>query len=263
VSLAVNVKAERLHVSYGRREVLHGVDFTVSEGECLAVLGPNGAGKSTLFACLLGLLAPDSGDVMIDGRSIRAMRRSDAAKLIAYIPQSSAPTFNYTVLDMTLMGAANRVPTFSGPNAEHIARAMELLHSFGIGHLAERGCGRISGGERQLALLARALMQDARILVMDEPTANLDYGNRFRVMDRVRALGERGYTIIFSTHEPNHALNYATTVLALNDGAVMADGRPHEVLTQESLSSLYGIGVFVGDLDVNGRRYTVSVPYGR
>jgi iron complex transport system ATP-binding protein len=263
VNRAVSVKTENLHASYGRHEVLRGIDFNVSAGECLAVLGPNGVGKSTLFRCLLGFLAPDSGRVLIEGGDIRAMRRSDAAKVIAYIPQTSSPAFNYTVLDTVLMGAANRLPAFAGPNAEHTTKAMRILRSFGIGELADKGCGRISGGERQLALLARALMQDSRILLMDEPTANLDYGNRFRVMERVRALSERGYTVIFSTHEPNHALRYATTVLALKDGVVLAHGEPGAVLTQETLSSLYGIGVFVGDIEVDGKNYTVSAPYGK
>ncbi|MDR1573166.1 MAG: ABC transporter ATP-binding protein, partial [Clostridiales Family XIII bacterium] len=248
----MRVEVEHLSVSYGPHEVLRDVSFTAAEGECLSVLGPNGVGKSTLFKCLLGLLAARSGRALIEQKPIVGMRRADAAKLIAYIPQSVTPAFNYTVLDTVLMGVANRVPAFQGPSDAHREKAMDILTGLGVAHLCDRGCGRISAGERQLTLLARALVQDARTLVMDEPTANLDYGNSFRVMERVASLAERGYTVIFSTHEPDHALRYAKTVLALKDGAVLSWGAPKSVLTEETLSSLYGIDVCVGTVDAAG-----------
>ena len=137
---------------------------------------------------------------------------------------------------------------------------MELLSSLGIAHLAGRGCRKISGGERQLMLLCRALLQDAKILLLDEPTANLDCGNAARVMERISALGQEGYTVLFSTHEPNQAFRYATRVLALKDGALLADGVPAEVLSEELLSSLYGISVAVSPLCVDGQEFRVSVP---
>jgi iron complex transport system ATP-binding protein len=259
----VRVEVENLSVSYGPREILRDVAFTAAEGECLSVLGPNGVGKSTLFKCLLGLLAAQRGRVLIEQMPIGDMRRVDAAKRIAYIPQSATPAFNYTVLDTVLMGVANRVPVFRGPSDAHREKAMEILDGLGVAHLCDRGCGKISAGERQLTLLARALIQDARILVMDEPTASLDYGNSFRVMERIVLLAERGYTVIFSTHEPDHAFRYAKTVLALKDGAVLSLGDPKRVLTEETLSSLYGVDVCVGTVEAAGKQYLVSVPYRR
>jgi iron complex transport system ATP-binding protein len=257
------LEVENLSVSYGAGDVLRDVSFSAAAGERLSVLGPNGVGKSTLFKCMLGLLKARAGHVRIDGKDIRDMKRPDAAKLIAYIPQSTSPAFNYTVLDTVLMGVASQLPAFRGPCGAHYDKAMDILKSLGIAHLSDRGCGKISGGERQLTLLARTLIQDAHILVMDEPTANLDYGNRFRVMERVEALGSKGYTVVFSTHEPNHALSYSTAVLALKDGAVLAWGDPAAVLTEDTLSSLYGIGVSVGRLEAAGKEHLVSIPYHR
>lgn len=257
----MSVEVEHLSVSYGSHKVLSNVSFFASPGDCLAVLGPNGVGKSTLFRCILGFLKAQNGRVLIGGKPIDSVSRAEMARLIAYIPQSAFPAFNYTVLDTVLMGTTNRLSTFQGPKDEDVDRAMEILEELGISHLWDRGCGKISGGERQLALLARALIQDARVLIMDEPTANLDYGNRFRVMERIGALRKGGYTIIFSTHEPNQAFQYATKVLALKDGAILTLGEPEAVLTEETLAALYGIGVHVGTMEVGGTSRRVSIPY--
>ena len=257
----MSIEARNLFFSYGGADVLKDLSFSAEAGELVAVLGPNGVGKSTLFGCLLGFLRPRGGEVLAEGKPIRGMSPRELASLIAYIPQYAPQTFNYTVLDLVTMGMTNQIPLFSSPKPEHRQKAMAALESLGIAHLAERGSGSISGGERQLALLARALVQDARVLIMDEPTANLDYGNSFRVMQRVQELGAGGYTVIFSTHEPNQAFRYATRVLALLDGGVLADGPPDTALTEELLSRLYGVGVAVRSAEVEGERFRLSIPY--
>ncbi len=254
------LEVSSLSFSYGKHAVLRDLSFCTERGEVIALLGANGAGKSTLFRLLLGFLRPDSGAVRIDGKAVSAYSHRDLAREIAYIPQSHSPTFNYTVLQSVLMGATASLGTFGSPGEHEEARAMELLSSLGIAHLAGRGCRKISGGERQLMLLCRALLQDAKILLLDEPTANLDYGNAARVMERISALGRAGYTVLFSTHEPNQAFRYATRVLALKDGALLADGVPAEVLSEELLSSLYGVSVAVSPLCVDGQEFRVSVP---
>ena len=257
----MSVEVRDLSFSYGGADVLHGVSFRAEPGDLMAVLGPNGVGKSTLFGCLLGYLHPYAGQVCLGGRAVTTLSGAEIAREIAYIPQSAPVTYNYTVLDTVLMGVTHQIGIFSAPKQEHVDKAMAALESLGIAHLARRGAQKISGGERQLTLLARALVQDARVLLMDEPTANLDYGNSFRVMQRIRRLGDAGYTVIFSTHEPNQAFRYASRVLALSGGSILADGRPEEVLTGELLSALYGVGVAVRGVEVEQTEFRLSVPY--
>ena len=259
----MSVEVRNISFSYGEGAVLRGISFSADKGELVAVLGPNGVGKSTLFSCLLGVLRPQQGSVQLGGRDVMKLSGAEIAREIAYIPQSVSVTYNYTVLDTVLMGATHQIGLFAAPKKEQTDKAMAALESLGIGHLAQRGVAKISGGERQLTLLARALVQDARVLLMDEPTANLDYGNAFRVMQRIQALGAQGYTVIFSTHEPNHALRYASRVLALSGGSVLADGVPETVLTEELLSALYGVGVAVRSVRVEDSEMQVSIPYDR
>ena len=258
----MRIEAEDLRFSYGENEVLRGVSFTADGGEIIALLGPNGVGKSTLFGCLLGFLKPDSGRITLDGRGLETLSRRELARSLAYIPQSAAPVFGYPVLDMVTMGMANRLGLLRQPGPAERERAMAALESLGIAALADRGCDRISGGERQLMLLARALVQDAHILLMDEPTANLDYGNGFRVMERIRALGKAGYTVIFSTHEPNQAFRCADRVLAMRSGTLIADGAPERVLSEQTLSALYGLSVAVRETEAGGTKQYVTIPVG-
>ena len=256
----MSIEVKNLRFRYGARPVIGDVSFTAEKGELLAVLGPNGVGKSTLFRCLLGFLKPVGGEILVDGKELGAYSRRELAKKIAYIPQSHAPAFDHTVLDSVLMGMTAQLRVFEQPGQAQREKAVQMLRALGIEKLADRGCMKISGGERQLMLLARALVQDASMLIMDEPTANLDYGNSCRVMERVKKLGQTGYTIIFSTHDPNQAFSYATKVLALKDGGVMAVGAPEAVLTQAVLSRLYGIPVARCEMETAFGRKTICMP---
>lgn len=241
----MSLRVEDLHFSYGQREVLKGISFSAEYGEFLSVLGPNGVGKSTLFRCLLGLLHSSSGSVNIDGRDISEMTAVQLARSMAYIPQSHNPVFNFSVLDMVLMGTTSQISRFAVPGKEQIALAEAALERLSIGHLKDRGCGQISGGERQLVLIARAIAQQAKILVMDEPSANLDFGNKLRVMKTVKSLTEDGYTIIQSTHDPDQAYLYSDRILALYDGRILAWGTPQETVSDSLISTLYGVEVEV------------------
>ena len=256
----MKIESRGIEFSYKNRRVLRGLDFSADGGDIVAVLGPNGVGKSTLFRCLLGFLRPQKGGVYIDGRDIQSMSAAESARHVAYIPQSVSPIFNYTVLDTALMGMTNRLGTFQTPRSKDIEKADGVLDSLGISHLRSRGCAQISGGERQLALLARALVQDAGILIMDEPTANLDYGNNWRVMERIVALASAGYTVIFSTHDPNQAFFHANHALVMKDGRVVASGPPGTTLSGELLSDLYNIKALVHEVTLDGRGTMVSLP---
>lgn len=241
----MRMRIENLHFSYGNHEVLKGVSFGVEDRGFVSLLGPNGAGKSTLFRCMLGLLEPSAGSVHICGRDIRNMPPAELSYRVAYIPQSHTPVFNFSVFDMVLMGTTAQMPRFASPGKKQKALAEAALERMGISHLRNRGCSNISGGERQLALIARAIAQQAKILVMDEPSASLDYGNKLRVMETVKSLTQDDYTIIQSTHDPDQAYLYSDQILALYDGKILACGTPRDTVSSELISALYGVDVEV------------------
>ena len=249
-----------LSFSYGETPILKHVDFRAYEGQLVALIGPNGAGKSTLFKCILRFLKDYEGNIYLEGEDMKKMSRQQIAKKIAYIPQTTVPVFNYTVLDIVLMGLTGELKLLESPKKKHIEKAEQILAELGITHLRNRGFGRISGGERQLVLLARAIIQDAKLLVMDEPTANLDYGNQFRVMERIRGLVENGYTVIISTHNPEHALLFAEKAFVLQDGEVKAAGPSKEVLTEELMEQLYDVQVRLLDTEFRGEDAKVCIP---
>ena len=238
----MNLTVTDLTYAYrGGNAVLRGVSFTARQGELLSVLGPNGTGKSTLFRCILGGLPDYGGRILLDEQDARSLDQRTLAAHIAYIPQIHRPTFGYSVLDTALMGLTRQLSPFRSPSAAQERQAMEALAQMGVERLAARSFSELSGGEQQLVLIARALCQQADVLVMDEPTSSLDYGNQQRVLRCVRALTRKGYTVILSTHDPQHALRYAHRVLALADGKAAAFGAAAEVLTPALLHRLYGV----------------------
>ena len=239
----MNLNVEHLSFSYGKRPILQDVCFTAAPGEFLSVLGPNGVGKSTLFRCILGILTDYSGRITVDDTDLRSLSRQQQAKRIAYIPQIHRPTFGYTVLDTVLMGTTRQVSLFSQPSAKQIEQAHAALQQLGVGELADRNFSHLSGGEQQLVLVARAIVQQADILIMDEPTSALDYGNQLRVLQKVKQLADDGYSVLLSTHNPQHAMSFATRILALAGGQVAAFGTPDEVLTTDLVRRLYGVEV--------------------
>lgn len=252
-----------LSFSYGQHPVLRDVSFTASSGDLLAVLGPNGVGKSTMFRCLLGLLRPQHGSVTVDGQAVAAMNRRELAACMAYIPQSTSPVFDYTVLDTVLMGTTGALKLLASPRRGQIEAAEEALRQLQIFHLRDRSICRISGGERQLAMIARAMVQQAKILIMDEPTANLDYGNQHRVMEQIRILAEQGYLVFLSTHNPEHALLYSNQVLALEQGRRIAFGPTQTTLNGELLERIYKMQVEIVTQTVGERTLRVCVPLGQ
>ena len=253
----MSIKVDNLCFSYGERQILKSISFGAEYGEFLSVLGPNGVGKSTLFRCMLKLLTPSKGTTQIDGVSIEGMSPEELAKKIAYIPQSHSPVFNFTVADMVLMGTTAQTGRFSPPGRKEEKMAEDAMERLGITHLKDRGYGNISGGERQLVLIARAIAQQAKVLVMDEPSANLDFGNKIRVMKTVKKLTRDGYTVIQSTHDPDQAFLYSDKILALHDGQVLAWGTPKEIMNSSLISKLYGVDVEVCSLRNDGIRVCV------
>lgn len=255
----MSLRVEKLNFSYGKRQILHDVSFDIQSGHLTCLLGPNGVGKSTLFKSILKILTTYTGKIYLDGKETRSLTMREMARLVAYIPQSNAPTFNYSVFDMVLMGTTSQLTVLGTPGKLQKELAEEMLNRLGIYHLRDSGFSRISGGERQLTLIARALVQQAKVLIMDEPTANLDYGNQIRVLEQVRKLSEEGFTIIQSTHQPDQAFLFADEVLALKNGRVQAFGKPKEVITSEFVNELYGVTVEVHSIYEDAMRVCVPV----
>lgn len=237
------IELKNVSYAYGKQEAVRQVTFTANRGDLVAVLGANGAGKSTLFKCMLGLIHGYTGEIDICHKNIRTLSRAQMSRMAAYIPQSAEPVFDYTVADTVLMGTTGSLGLLAAPKEAQREAALAAMRAVGIENLAQRGVGQLSGGERQLVLIARAMAQNAKILIMDEPTANLDYGNQQRVMERVSALAKQGYTVLLSTHNPEHAFRYATHVLALQEGKAVACGETDKVLTAELIEQLYGVRV--------------------
>ncbi len=244
----MSVKIENLSFSYGSHEVLRDISIDVEEGTLVNVLGPNGTGKSTLFRCILGLNRNYTGSIIVNGKDIRTLSIRERAREMAFIPQSHKPVYDYAVLDVVLMSSGAGAGAFFSPKKSHVDRAYEALERVGIGFLADRPYTRISGGEQQLVLIARALAQDASTIIMDEPTSALDYGNTVRILSCVRQLSEEGLTIIQSTHQPDQAFLYADKTLVLHEGHVLAYGTPKETITEGLIGKIYGVEVEVNSL---------------
>ena len=237
------LKAERLAFGFPGRTVGEGIDFALAPGEVLCLLGPNGGGKTTLIRTLLGLLATHAGMIRLNERALQEHSRKEIAQLIGYVPQAHAGAFAYSVNDMVLMGRTAHMGLFASPSAADRDAAGRAIETLGIAHLAGRPFTEISGGERQLALVARALAQEPRVLVMDEPTSSLDFGNQVRVLGRVRRLAAQGIAVLMSSHQPDHALQCADRALLLGEGRAIALGAPRDVVNPESLKRLYGVDV--------------------
>jgi iron complex transport system ATP-binding protein len=239
----VTLAGRGLSIGYRERVVGRGLDVSLREGEVLALLGPNGSGKTTLLKTLLGILNPLAGAALIDERPIASYAAPERARRIAYVPQSHVPTFGFTVETVVLMGRTAHGNLFSAPSGADRMVAARALERFGIAALTARPYTMISGGERQLVLLARALAQEPRFIVLDEPTASLDFGNQGKVMREMRALAGAGHGVLFTTHDPNHALRAADRAFLMRDGQRLAEGGVRDVLTRTQLESLYGAPV--------------------
>lgn len=251
---------DRLSFGYPHsRPLLKEISFCAESGELISLLGPNGTGKTTLFRCILGQLRA-SGEVTLDGQPLSSLSPRQLASRVAYIPQSHSPAFSYPVEEMILMGAAAGLKWFQHPGRTERERLDEVIDSLGLEPLRQRAFDTLSGGEQQLVMMARAMMTDARVWLLDEPAANLDYGNQTRLLLQLQQLAAKGYLLIQSTHSPQQAALYSSRVLALADGKLAGDGEPAKVLDAEMIQTLYGLKVQVCDIPSGGRNVRVFLP---
>jgi iron complex transport system ATP-binding protein len=255
----VILEAKALAFGFPGRTIGRDVGFALAAGEVMCVLGPNGGGKTTLFRTLLGLLASHGGEILLQEKALRSLSRQEIAQLVGYVPQGHSAYFAYTVGDFVLMGRTAHLGIFSMPGKHDREVGQRVLESLGIAHLADKPVTEISGGERQLALVARALAQEPQLLVLDEPTASLDFGNQVRVLQKISALASTGMSILFSSHDPDHAFLAAHRALLLAEGRALEIGAPAQVIRPDSLERLYGISVQVLALQNGGHTCVPSL----
>lgn len=255
------VKIRDLVFGYDEQNlIVDGLLLFYETPDVLCVLGVNGAGKSTLLQCLTGGLKPASGSISINGAALGSYSTRTLARLIVYIPQTHVLSFGFSVLDVVTMGRTSRMDYIATPGPTDVHVAQEQLAYLGISHLCDKPYTEVSGGERQLVMIAAALAQEPELLVLDEPTAHLDFGNQYRFLRLVQRLRERGVGVLMTTHVPDHALLLGCTTAVMRDGRIEAMGPACDVVTAERMAELYGIDVCLGQ--VGDRRLCIPGAIG-
>mgnify|MGYP001059110594 CR=1 FL=1 len=258
----MSLEIRNLSFAYDKKQpVFEGISMKVEKGEIVSILGSNGAGKTTLFKTILGLYKARQGQVIVNGRDVSNCTRRQLAKQMGYVPQNHIPPFPYSVIDVVLMGRTAHINNYAVPSDLDLQVAKEAMENLNILYLADKNYTEISGGERQLVLIARALAQEPQILIMDEPTSSLDYGNQIRLLSHVKRLAGQGLSIIMSTHHPDHALYCAGKAIMLKDGQILCSGTAEEVITEQNLRKIYGIDVEITKAQIkNGKQQKICIP---
>ncbi|MGI6421374.1 MAG: ABC transporter ATP-binding protein [Syntrophomonadaceae bacterium] len=245
------LECQDISFGYDRKAIIDRLSFTVKKGEIFCLLGPNGCGKTTLLDCVLGLHKIKGGQIKLGGQVLAVMKPREIARQIAYVPQAHEKTFPYTVLEIVLMGRASFVGITGSPGKEDRLAAEAALDLVGVRYLSQRPYTRLSGGESQLVMIARALAQNTKLLVMDEPTAHLDFRHELQVLEvMVKLVKEQGLAILMATHFPNHAFYFEnqqvkSRVAMMEKGKFFALGTPGEVLSESNVQNLYNINARV------------------
>lgn len=235
------IEIENLHFSYKKIEILNGIDLLINRGDVISLLGINGCGKSTLIKLILKLLHPKNGNILIESKNIKKLSHSQIASKVAYIPQHNSTPFGYSVLEMVAMARVAKQSLFAIASKQDYDIALESLEKIGIADLKDRTFTTLSGGQKQMVLLARALASEANILIMDEPVSGLDYGNQLRLLSLIKKLSDDGYTILKTSHYPDHAMLVSNRIIIMDSGKIIADGDSGDIITKALLSDLYKI----------------------
>lgn len=251
-------EAKNISFSYDGERIFEDISFSIERGDVLCILGPNGTGKTTLIKCLNGLHDVDSGEILVNGKNIRKLSFSEISKHIGYIPQSHVPSFPFTVMDVVIMGRAPYLNLTDSPKEKDIQIALDSLKTLGIENLKDKEYTNLSGGERQLVFLARVLCQQPDILILDEPTSHLDFGNQIKLLEIIDNLSKAGLSIIMSSHFPDHAFLSSTKVAIMKNKRFIDFGTPEDVVTEENLRKAYSIDVKLIELD-NERKVCVPL----
>ncbi len=249
-----------LSCGYGNKSILEDVSFTAKAGDIVCILGSNGSGKSTLVKSIMGLIKPFKGKVLIDGKSILNWSWKKRAQLISYIPQAFSSTFQYKVKDIVLMGRTSYLKFSSSPSREDEKIAEQAMETLKISHLKDKIYSHLSGGERQLVKIAQALAQQSKIIIMDEPTNNLDFGNQMVMLKHLKECSEKGMIVIMVTHFPEHAFLYGTKALLVKEGKVIEVDEPNNNLKEGDLRNLYEVDLKVSELKYKNKNIKMCIP---
>jgi len=249
---------KNISFDYDGEEIFSDISFSIGKGDVLCILGPNGTGKTTLIKCLNGLHDIKSGEILINGQNMKKLSFKQISKHIGYIPQSHVPSFPFKVFDVVLMGRAPYLNLTDSPKKEDIEIATDALNTLGIEDLKDKEYTNLSGGERQLVFLARVLCQKPDILILDEPTSHLDFGNQIKLLEIIDSLSKTGLSIIMSSHFPDHAFLSSTKVAIMKDKKFIDFGSPDDVVTEDNLKKAYSIDVKLIELD-NKRKVCVPM----
>jgi iron complex transport system ATP-binding protein len=249
-----------LTAGYGRRPVLRGVSLSVRAGEVLALVGPNGAGKSTLLRCISGVVRASSGAIRLDDLDLQRLSAAARARLVAVVPQMVHLPEAFTVSEIVLMGRTPHLPIWAGESRQDCAVAWAAMKKTQTDDLVDRRAQELSGGEQQRVIIARALTQEPRVLLLDEPTAHLDLKHQLGILELVRGLAhEHGLAVMMTLHDLNQAAAYADRLALLKQGEIVAEGDAHSVLTAQRLGDVYGVRVIVGQHPENGSLFIAPV----
>ena len=259
MGINLQVKKASYYYDQAKSSGFTNIDFSVGDGEVLTILGPNGCGKTTLLKCLNGLFKLHDGNILINSRDITRLTRMDIAKNIGYVPQLHQPIFPFSVLDAVLVGRTPHLGLMASPGPEDTRIAEESLEAMGIHHLRDKPYTQISGGERQLVMFARVLSQRPSLLLLDEPTAHLDFGNQIRLLKVVQKLSDTGLPIIMTSHFPDHAFLVSSRVALMQRGQFIDIGIPEDVMTDSNLEEVYNIKIRVINLH-SGINRRICVP---
>ncbi len=245
------------------RDILKNIQFSIGKGDVLSILGPNGVGKTTLLKCMMGLLKWNSGGSYIDGEDIARMSHRRLWQKIAYVPQAKSSVFAYTTEEMVLLGRSAHIGIISQPSIEDHEKVKAAMDAVGISYLRGKACNRISGGELQMVLIARALTTEPAMLVLDEPESNLDFKNQLIILEIIKEIAKtRGISSIFNTHYPAHALKISNKSLILNKQGQSIFGDTKEVVNCENMRDSFSVNVHISEVQICNERHSLVIPLG-
>lgn len=255
------LKIENASFAYNnKKKIIDNLNFSADIGDLIAILGPNGSGKTTMLRCIMGFLKFNEGESFLENEDIYKMPSKKLWSKVSYVPQAKGNSSSLNARDMILLGMASKIGVFSSPSAKDYTKAEQTAESLGISYLLDKKCNEMSGGELQMVLIARALVSDPKLLILDEPESNLDFRNQLIVLDALSKLASEGMCVIFNTHYPEHALTRANKSLILHKGGNTLFGETQQIVTEDTIREAFGVKTIISEIETTGNTYKSIMP---